>query len=204
MLFSAVALTGLTCIGAPFPHMLPLLHSLTVAGLIALAWWASWRGMSEASFASVIGFMAIHAIASRYSYSWVPYDDWFQFIVGISPTEDFDLTRNHFDRFVHLSFGILLMPLAFEVLRRQFDLREGVAVVVALLSITAIGAIYEILEWLVAVVFSPETAKYYNGQQGDFFDAQKDMALNLIGSILVAPLIRKYSWVFVQSARCAR
>ena len=33
---------------------------------------------------------------------------------------------------------------------------------------------------------SSEEADYYNGQQGDIWDAQKDMALAMIGSTIMA------------------
>ena len=45
---------------------------------------------------------------------------------------------------------------------------------------------YEIFEWLLTVFLSPEDADSYNGQQGDMWDAQKDMALALVGSTLSA------------------
>ena len=42
--------------------------------------------------------------------------------------------------------------------------------------------IYELFEWLLTIVMTAEEADYYNGQQGDMWDAQKDMALALVGS----------------------
>jgi putative membrane protein len=48
--------------------------------------------------------------------------------------------------------------------------------------------IYELFEWLLTVVMTSEEADYYNGQQGDMWDAQKDMALAMIGSSIVAVL----------------
>ena len=36
--------------------------------------------------------------------------------------------------------------------------------------------IYELFEWLLTIVMTAEEADYYNGQQGDMWDAQKDMA----------------------------
>ena len=47
----------------------------------------------------------------------------------------------------------------------------------------SVSAFYEIVEWLLAVVVSPETAEHYNGQQGDVFDAQKDMLCALGGAL---------------------
>jgi putative membrane protein len=53
----------------------------------------------------------------------------------------------------------------------------------------AISAIYEVLEWLLAIIAAPEVADRHNGQQGDAWDAQKDMALAIVGSLLVLPCL---------------
>lgn len=42
--------------------------------------------------------------------------------------------------------------------------------------------IYELFEWLLTTVMTADAADCYNGQQGDIWDAQKDMALALLGS----------------------
>lgn len=44
--------------------------------------------------------------------------------------------------------------------------------------------IYELFEWSLTIIMSPQSAENYNGQQGDMWDAQKDMALALLGSII--------------------
>ena len=46
--------------------------------------------------------------------------------------------------------------------------------------------VYELFEWLLTIVLSPEHADNYNGQQGDIWDAQKDMVLAMMGSTLMA------------------
>jgi putative membrane protein len=51
--------------------------------------------------------------------------------------------------------------------------------------VLAVSCLYEIFEWLLTVVAAGETADRYNGQQGDDWDAQKDMALAALGAILV-------------------
>ena len=48
--------------------------------------------------------------------------------------------------------------------------------------------IYELFEWLLTIIVSSEAANNYNGQQGDMWDAQKDMALALVGSSISAVL----------------
>ena len=50
---------------------------------------------------------------------------------------------------------------------------------------------YELLEWGVAVFLSPEMAENYNGQQGDIWDAHKDMILAMIGSFFSYSFLRK-------------
>ena len=54
----------------------------------------------------------------------------------------------------------------------------------AVLLIMASGLVYEWAEWGVALALSPEQAEAYNGQQGDIWDAHKDMLLATIGAIL--------------------
>ena len=46
--------------------------------------------------------------------------------------------------------------------------------------------VYELFEWLLTIVMTPEQADGYNGQQGDLWDAQKDMAWAMLGSTIMA------------------
>ena len=50
--------------------------------------------------------------------------------------------------------------------------------------ILAASAVYEIAEWVAAMTFAPDWADAYNGQQGDLWDAQRDMALAWRGSMV--------------------
>jgi putative membrane protein len=59
----------------------------------------------------------------------------------------------------------------------------------ALLDISCIlagSAVYVIIEWGMAMTFAPDWAEAYNGQQGDVWDAQRDMALAAIGAFFAA------------------
>jgi putative membrane protein len=59
----------------------------------------------------------------------------------------------------------------------------------------ATSAVYELIEWLVAVTFTPEWADQFLGQQGDMFDGQKDTALATAGAILsIGILAIKSRW----------
>jgi len=55
----------------------------------------------------------------------------------------------------------------------------------AWLMIQTGSMIYELFEWLLTIVMSSDAADSYNGQQGDMWDAQKDMALALLGSTAI-------------------
>ena len=64
-------------------------------------------------------------------------------------------------------------------------------VVVAAAAVLAIGALYEIFEWLLTIGMNAEAADQYNGQQGDMWDAHADMLMATLGSLLIWPLIRR-------------
>jgi putative membrane protein len=121
--------------------------------------------------------------------SYVPYDEVFRGLTGNTISGIFGWERNHYDRFVHFAFGILALPPLSEILQRYCAFRPSVAAMMGMVFVLAIGAVYEILEWQVAMVFAPEFAESYNGQQGDIWDAQKDMALAWVGAALMIPII---------------
>lgn len=106
-------------------------------------------------------------------------------------SEHFGWTRNQYDRLVHFAFGALSVVPVAEVARRWGGLSARGAAVAVLGWVLAISCLYEIFEWLLTIVAAGETADRYNGQQGDIWDAQKDMALAALGAILVLPLMSR-------------
>jgi putative membrane protein len=105
-------------------------------------------------------------------------------LLGINITRAFGFQRNHYDRLVHFSFGFLMAVPIQEIERRYLRLSVAVSSVLAIECIIATSASYELIEWLVAVIFTPEWADQFLGQQGDMFDAQKDMALATTGAMV--------------------
>ena len=61
----------------------------------------------------------------------------------------------------------------------------------AILFVLASSAAYEIFEWTLAIMMSPEAAAAYNGQQGDIFDAQKDIWMATAGAIMGLLLLNR-------------
>ena len=68
------------------------------------------------------------------------------------------------------------------VCRKWVKQSSVVAIFMAWLMVQTGSMIYELFEWLLTMVMSSDVADNYNGQQGDMWDAQKDMALALVGS----------------------
>ena len=47
--------------------------------------------------------------------------------------------------------------------------------------------LYELFEWGLTMVLSPQDAAAYNGQQGDMWDAHMDMLLATLGALAAWP-----------------
>ena len=180
-----VIFVAITCINPIYPHEQYLQHAGTILLLIPLLYDAFKNRLPMSAFVGIILFTTLHVIGARYIYSYVPYKDW-AITLGIVDTDYFQDTRNHYDRFVHFSFGVLLFPYLVYVCKKWLRQQRTVAILMAWLMIQTGSMIYELFEWLLTVVMTSEEADYYNGQQGDIWDAQKDMALAMIGSIIMA------------------
>ena len=175
---------GASCLRPPYPDYLLMQHVPTVPTALLFGYLARRFPLSRASFTAAITFLTLHTLGARYLYSYTPYDDWSQSLIGLRISDLFGFERNHYDRLVHFSYGLLMAVPVREFERRYLGLSAGLASVLAIECILATSAAYELLEWLVAVVFTPDYAESFLGQQGDPFDAQKDMALATAGAIV--------------------
>ena len=159
------------------------LHSsLTVVALGLLIAYARRPATRDGDVALLCGFLVLHCVGSRWLYSNVPYDAWCQSVLGFSPQAAFGWERNHFDRLVHLAYGICFAPAITRGLRARYRLGGGHAFVLMLLLVIASSLVYEWLEWAIALALAPEQAEAYNGQQGDPWDAHADMLLATVGA----------------------
>ncbi len=188
LLVLAVAM-GLSCLGAPYPREMYLQHSPTVFLLFFLPWMHRRYPVSRAGFTCLILFMLFHTLGARYIYSYVPYDQWCAQFFGTRLQEAFDFRRNHYDRLVHFLFGLLWTLPVWEVLTRHFRVTPRLALYFAVEFVMAASMLYEVFEWGLTMVLSPDDANAYNGQQGDMWDAQKDMALAMVGAVMAAGLV---------------
>jgi len=166
------ALVAVTWIDPPWPAEQALHSSLTAVAIVAL--WSLRKRLDTTQWAWALVFLALHTIAARWIYSFVPYDDWTDALAGVRLSEVFSWDRNHFDRLVHFTYGVCLTA----VLRLRW-LRS-------LEVVLATSALYELLEWAIAMTLAPDVAEAYNGQQGDMWDAHADMALAALGALVTS------------------
>jgi len=123
-------------------------------------------------------------IGGHYTYSEVPLFNWIK--------DAFDLKRNNYDRFGHLLKGLSAIVVR-ELLLRHTQLTKGAWLFGITTSIVlAVAALYEIIEWLSTKISKGgEVSKDFLGMQGDKWDAQWDMSLALVGTILALLIFSK-------------
>jgi putative membrane protein len=150
--------------------------------------------LSTSSLRNIALFLLLHIIAARWSYSFVPYEVWARTVLAWSPYAAFGFDRNMFDRLVHFAFGLLAVRPVREILSRHCGLSSRMAGYGAMEFVLGFSALYEIFEWQLALFMDPADAEAYNGQQGDIFDAQKDMAMAAIGALIATGLACLDRW----------
>ena len=159
---------------------------------LAVAGYRRFR-FSDRAYVQATLFLVLHSIGAHYTYSEVPLGAWMQ--------DAFGLERNHFDRLVHFSFGLLMLRPV-----RELGFRPGRApgrIALFYFSVAGVALwslLYEVVEWAVAAVVDPAAGTAYLGTQGDAWDAEKDMALAVLGGVIAAtyeifPLRRWRAWL---------
>ena len=167
-----------------YPAEQALHHSLTALGLLAVLLVHRRRPLPYASFLLILIFLTLHTIAARWIYSFVPYDDWTEHLFGFRTADVFGWHRNHFDRLVHAGYGLCFGPVVFRALGEWRGLRARWAALLAVDVVLSTSALYELFEWAIAMTLAPGAAEAYNGQQGDMWDAHKDMTFATLGAIV--------------------
>ncbi|MGW3286273.1 DUF2238 domain-containing protein [Streptomyces sp. NPDC001002] len=114
------------------------------------------------------------AVGGHYTYAEVPLGDWVR--------DTFGLDRNPYDRFGHLMQGFVPAVLVRELLSRTSPLRGSRWLApLTVCACLAFSAVFEMLEWLSAVV-GGQAADAFLATQGDVWDTQWDMFCALIGA----------------------
>lgn len=123
-------------------------------------------------------------VGGHYTYAEVPLFDWFK--------EWFGATRNNYDKLGHLAQGFVPALITRElVIRKQVIRGRGWQHFFCVCTALAISALYELLEWAVAIA-TGEGAEAFLGTQGYEWDTQSDMFYALIGSLAALLTLSRY------------
>lgn len=140
--------------------------------------------LSRLSWGLVLLFLCLHSVGAHYTYAEVPYDTWSEALLGFRVSDALGLERNHFDRLVHFSYGLLLAYPMRELFFRVANARGFWAYFLPLDLTLSTSALFELFEWGAAELFGGDLGVAYLGTQGDVWDAQKDMALAGLGAFI--------------------
>ena len=159
-------------------------NALVVVFVLGLALSWRWFTFSRLSMTLVFIFMCLHEVGAHYTYSEVPYDAWFTALTGTSLNDAMGWERNHFDRLIHFSYGLLLAYPIREIFLRIANVKGFWGYFLPLDLTMSTSMIFELFEWAAAEFFGGELGMAYLGTQGDVWDAHKDMALASLGAII--------------------
>jgi len=144
-----------------------------------------WFRFSNLCYVLFTLFLSLHLLGAHYTYAETPFGFWLQTV--------FDFERNHYDRIVHFSFGLLIAYPFRELLMSKSGVNEAWSYFITINCIMAFSAVYEVIEGVTAMVVSPELGSAYLGTQGDEWDAQKDAFLAFIGAIVAMLVAWRYA-----------
>lgn len=160
------------------PHDYPTWWLEVLPALIALiVLFLTWRRfpLTTLAYWLILLHSVILMVGGHYTYAEVPLGDWLAEWSGGK--------RNNYDKLGHLAQGFIPAIVVREVLVRNavIAVRGWLSFIVVSICL-AISALYELLEWWVALL-SGEAADAFLGTQGYVWDTQSDMFLAFLGAI---------------------
>lgn len=167
---------------------------LALAAVTFLVVFNRWLMFSRLSYTLIFAFLCLHILGAHYTYSEVPYDQWWQSLAGHTFNDLVGWHRNNFDRVVHFSYGLLLAYPVREVFLRVANVRGFWGYFLPLDLTMSTSMLYELIEWGVSVTIGGELAQDYLATQGDIWDSQKDMALASLGALITMLITAFINW----------
>lgn len=158
---------------------------MAVAGLV-LSW--RWFQFSNIAYFLMWLFLCYHTIGGHYTFALVPFE-WGNKVLSLLNME-FILPegRNNFDRLGHFLVGVFAYPIAELFYRKRWVTSITTAVLLGIFALGFWGALYEVIEMYFAVLYGGESGAAFLGSQGDEWDAQKDMLMDILGAMMVSIL----------------
>jgi putative membrane protein len=170
------------CAIDPYSRSVWWAENLPILGLVLMLGVLWYRGIRFSPLAYVLAsiFLYIHTVGSYYTFERVPFD-WFNDFFGFE--------RNMYDRVGHFSVGLWAVLLAEWVAYYRGVSSRFVFVTYPILVIAFVAVGYEWIEWIYAVQEGGSAGLAFLGSQGDIWDAQKDMLMDVSGALICIPLM---------------
>lgn len=129
---------------------------------------------SNLAYTLIAIYVYCHTVGGHFTFERVPID---------SVTEFFGFERNHYDRMCHFMVGFFAYPAMEFFEERHLIKGRKLTMFLMVMAIFGVSALFELVEWIYAVLAAPEEGNAFLGSQGDIWDAQKDMLCDGCGAI---------------------
>ncbi len=159
----------------PYDKTVWIAENLTVliVVIILIITFKKFRFSNTAYFLMSI-WIYMHTIGGHFTFANVPFD----FVNNL-----FGWERNNYDRVAHFTVGFYAYAICELLDKKRLVNSKIILFLFPIFSIATVAAVYEIIEWIAAVTLDPKAGIEYVGAQGDIWDAQKDMALDISGAV---------------------
>ena len=159
---------------------------MIVVALLVVTW-PKFR-FSSTAYCLMWFFLCVHTIGGHYTFARVPFEYGNHLLSMTGLDSLFPEGRNNFDRFGHFLVGVFGYPVAEIAYRKRWVSSITMAVVLGVFALGFWGALYEVIEMIYAAAYGGDQASDFLGSQGDIWDAQKDMLLDILGAIISTAL----------------
>jgi putative membrane protein len=156
-------------------------NTLTVLLIIFLIVTIRKYQFSDLTYLLICIYLCLHVYGAQYTYAENPFGYWLR--------DYFHMSRNHYDRIVHFSFGFLMAYPLREFFISWLKFPKLVSWYLPVEITLSVSAFYELIEWSVADIFFTSQGDAYLGTQGDIWDAQKDIFSAIAGALIATTLI---------------
>lgn len=162
---------------APYDKSVWYAENIPILILVLSIVFLYWRKIRFSNAAYTLMFILpfIHTIGGHYTFELVPFD-WFNNLFGFE--------RNMFDRVGHFTVGFYALPIAEYLMMKNLVSKKIVAITYAIFAISFVAVFYEWIEWWYAVIWGGDSGAAFLGSQGDIWDAQKDMFMDVSGAFI--------------------
>lgn len=155
-----------------------------ISQLIAVVISYRYFKFTRLSYYMIFVYLFIQSWGGHFTYAQAAPFNWLR--------DTLHLARNDYDRVAHFMLGFLLgIPIREILMQVVQTSRRWLAFLTASI-VLAIGAFYELIEWWVAVLATPNLGDAFLGTQGDIWDTQWDMFLALVGAVVTLAFFMKW------------